>query len=374
MKASLALLPVVVTLAVYPPVRHSGLGFDELVHLYNLVNFGPLELLTRAHGGHLLFLSNLSYWVLYDLFGVQAQPYYWLALITHLANVALCYLVIAELTGRSLAAALSATIWGCAAVHIGTVGWFAVYGQVLLTTIVLWMLYDVARLDVAGRAPTRRTYLRWGVLLVAACGTFGYGLAIAALWFAAVSLMLDEPVRVRRVVARVAWSSLAVATLYLAVEQLNAATSSRAASSGVDVLAARLSGLSWNDATFAGQVLAGFTAYGVATLFPGPLLYTTAAGQVGVGPLQGLPAARAALAVAGVASVWLALFVVWLRRRPGRRVKRSDSWCWRSVVTAWRRRGSPDPVGWKSSAARSGRSRRCFRSWRRATTTSRRSC
>jgi hypothetical protein len=155
----IVVLPMLTALAVFAPVVRSAFVYDEFIHLYNLVNFGPLELLLTPHGGQPLFFSNLSYWAIHSIFGMRESAYYSVALATHLCNVGLCHGVIARLTGRPLLAGLASTMWGCAAINEGAVGWFAAYGEVILTTLLLVMLLDVARLARRGALPSLAT---WG--------------------------------------------------------------------------------------------------------------------------------------------------------------------------------------------------------------------
>jgi len=58
--AWLVALPVAAALAVFLPVIQNPFIYDEFIQLYNLVNFGPLELLLTPHGGHLLFSATSS--------------------------------------------------------------------------------------------------------------------------------------------------------------------------------------------------------------------------------------------------------------------------------------------------------------------------
>ncbi|HLY39041.1 MAG TPA: hypothetical protein VKU61_13445, partial [Candidatus Binatia bacterium] len=220
----LVLLPLTAALAVFAPVHRNPLGYDDLMHLYNLVNFGVLELTMTPHAGHLLFFSNLMYVPLYALFGVQPTAYSVVSLVTHLVNVALCYAVLLRLTGRPLAAALATSLWGCAAFHDESVGTFSVYGQLVAATILLVLLHGLV--DGRPARPTRALVVET-LLLVAAAGSIGYGLLVAALWPAIRAYVADESVTWRGIVFRLIVSAVAVAVLYAGVGFLHDAISNR---------------------------------------------------------------------------------------------------------------------------------------------------
>ena len=55
---------------------------------------------------------------------------------------------------------------------LSSIGWFSVYGHVLATTALLWVLADVARFRRRGGAIPGRVLLRWSVLLVASAMAF----------------------------------------------------------------------------------------------------------------------------------------------------------------------------------------------------------
>ena len=308
-----AAVAIGISAAVLWPVLSYPFQYDELIHLYTLANFGPLELLLTPHGGHLLFASNWVYAPLYALFGMWAPAYYALALATHLLNVGFAWAVLHRLGGRRGLATVAAALWGSAALHVGSVGWFAVYGQILLTTAVLWILLDAARLMRDGGRPTAAMRVRWAVLLVVAAGSFGFGLALAALLPAALYLMLEPRPRWPAVIGRLAVAAVAVAALYGAMQWLHGAVSNRPPLHGLATAAHRTARLA--DAPLAAGLFADYVAAGVAELAVGPGLRVEPASLLSA-RTRPAPTPRIALASRLVALAWLAAFAVCLVRRP----------------------------------------------------------
>ena len=312
------LLPVAAAGIDCLPILNHPFVYDEFLHLYNLANFGLLELLLTPHDGHLLYFSNLFFYPFYKCFGLNESAFYALAFVTHLVNVALCYRVIVGFTARPMAAAIAASLWGCAAINSAAPGWFAVYGEVILTTILLWMLSDIAHLAAHGRTPSTWMKMRWAVLLFAAAGSFAYGLVLAATWFAVTTFILEDRASWRALWIRLGGASAAVVFLYLAAYRLHSAISHRTALYG---LSARLGNLTVQHILQSIPTLFDFTGYGIINLFIGPIPFLIhsllptgpAPARVGLEPLSPddvAVAARIALLI------WLALLIRWLRHQP----------------------------------------------------------
>ncbi len=186
------LLPTLLTAIVHYPIVADYFKHDDFIHLYQIANHGFWEFLLTPHGGHLLATSNLVFYVLFQLFGLQAEVYHGVALATHLLNVALLYHVIHRITDSRCLAVFGAALWGMAPIDRGSIGWFSVYGHVLATTLILWVLVDVARLRKAAAAVPAWTLVRWYVLLMGAAMSFGVGLGVAACFGIVVFSMLPE--------------------------------------------------------------------------------------------------------------------------------------------------------------------------------------
>src|SRR5262249_42700961 len=114
---------------------------------------------------------------------------FWLVLLTHLANVGLLFAVVRRVTGSGELGCFVAALFGIAPADEGALGWYSVYGQVALGTVVLVLLGSVlGRFEVS--APLRMAEsLRWIGLLVVASTMFGMGIGIA-LVFPLVVLLL----------------------------------------------------------------------------------------------------------------------------------------------------------------------------------------
>lgn len=172
---ALALLGTLVTYRALPSVYFFG---DDFLHLFSIVDADLFEYLLRPHGGHLLFTRNAIFVAFEALFGTNAAPYYIAALLTHLLNTGLLFRVVWNWTGSAPLAALGAVTWGTCPVHAATLTWYSVYGQVVVATILLFILsYGSAR-ERAATAPSKAIIVAWPVLLIIASTCFGVGIGL----------------------------------------------------------------------------------------------------------------------------------------------------------------------------------------------------
>ena len=192
-----ALFAVLCAAIVQAPALGHFFRADDFLHLYQIVNLGYLQFALNPHGGHLLFTSNSVFYFCHALFGLHAEWYYLLALLTHLLNVYLLYRVIEVSSRRPGLALIASLLWGMSAVNQEPVGWCSVYGHVLVASFVLWFLLDLARLERSEGEPSWPTLLRWYVLLLAAATSWGTGLAVAALSGGVAYLLLPDSTRRR---------------------------------------------------------------------------------------------------------------------------------------------------------------------------------
>ncbi len=308
------LLAAGLSLRVYAQVVDHGFHFDEWMHFFNLVNYGVLELLTTSHGGHLLWFSNLVYWPGFHLFGIEPAPYHLLALLTHLANVVLLQRVVWGFTERPVLSGVTAALWGCAPVMGGSVGWFAVYGQLLATHLLLWILLDLARAARTREAISGRIQLRWAALLVAIGGCFGFGLAIGGAFFLAAGLMLYGSPSRAVVVRRFAGLLVVLPLLYAATHGIQSQLSGRIPLYGVEhaiqFREVPPTALAWVQGLL---LLWGYLGYGLSTVLLGPLLFVDTS-VVRAGPLAGMPTASALVIANRVFLAWLVFLGIALRR------------------------------------------------------------
>lgn len=197
-RAILALLPVVLSAAVYRPLLDVYFNADDFLNLFYIVNKPPAEYLLRPHGGHLLLTRNALFYLFFQVFGPQPQPYFWAVWLTHLLNVALLFQLIRRLSGSVHAASFAAVVWGVCPVHTGTLGWYSVYGQVLVATILLVILNRAAGIATGTRTLTRATMVTWPLLLFLASTCFGVGIGITVVAPLAVFLLLPRsPLRTK---------------------------------------------------------------------------------------------------------------------------------------------------------------------------------
>jgi hypothetical protein len=159
-----------------------GLYFyrDDFLNLYRIVDEPPLAYLFRPHGGHLLFTRNSLFYLFHAAFGTDAAWYFRIVLATHLLNVYLLFRVVQRASGCAFLASFGAALWGICPLHMGTLGWYSVYGQVVVCTIMLFILDRAARLAQEGSQASPALAISWAVLLLLASTSFGTGLGIAA--------------------------------------------------------------------------------------------------------------------------------------------------------------------------------------------------
>ncbi len=168
---------VVSAVATVPVVGNYFLN-DDFLNFFHVRNDDLLHFLFKLHAGHSVVVRNLIWWALDRLVGTRAEVYFATAVLTHLVTVALWFAAVRRLTGSARAACVAALLWGSAPVQEESLGWYAVYGQVLVAAILAWIVYRVAR--IADGAPvTSATAAGWVLLVLVAVTSFGIGLGIA---------------------------------------------------------------------------------------------------------------------------------------------------------------------------------------------------
>jgi hypothetical protein len=212
-------IPLACAAVVYFPVTRNYFFADDFLHLYRIRNESVLPYLLVPRGGHLLLTNNALFYALYRLFGTNAEGYYWVALLTHLLNVGLLFWVIRLFTGSARLACFGATLWGISPMNEVALGWFSVFGQVLVAAIMLCLLVQLGR--IAAGHPLRRYHpWLWCGLLLAACTSFGIGMGLA-LVFPVVAFLLLPPSPTRtRTVLIFCVLAVAVPALYFGLTRL----------------------------------------------------------------------------------------------------------------------------------------------------------
>lgn len=207
----LALVPLALTAWVYYPITGVFFFADDFYHLGRIANESRLVWLFAPFGGHNLVLRNLAFLGSWELFGFHSEPWYWTALLTHLLNVWLLFGALGSLTGSVLLACFGATLWGICPLDAGTIGWYAVYGQAMVATILLVVLDRLACLAATGERLPPRTACLWYVLLLLGTTCFGTCIGVALVFPAILFLLL--PSAWRQPGVRIAYLALPAVTL-----------------------------------------------------------------------------------------------------------------------------------------------------------------
>jgi len=216
-----AFLAIAATAAVYWPLPRVYFWADDFVCLLAIKDQGFVRFVLQRFGGHILLVRNLIFYVTYALVGLHPAPYYATVLVTHLLNVWLLFRVIHALTDDAAIACLGATAWGTSPLCIGTLGWYAVFGHVLSTTVMLLVVDALLR-----RAPrgtiAASTVAGWAGLLLLGTTCFGVGIGVAMAFPIAFALLAPSALHDRRVLTIVLGLAPAVAAFYFAYRRLSA--------------------------------------------------------------------------------------------------------------------------------------------------------
>ncbi len=210
----LALVPLALTAWVYRSLIHVFFFADDFYHLAQIADGGGVRFVFTPFAGHNLVVRNLVFIGMWKLFGLHSEWWYATVLATHLLNVWLLFRVLGVLTGSASLACFGAAVWGICPLGVGTVGWYSVYGQVLVATVLLLVLDGVTRATEPGAA------WAWYALLLVGTTCFGTGVAVAVAFPIVLFLLL--PAAWARPGVRAAYLALPVVTfaLYLGCRQL----------------------------------------------------------------------------------------------------------------------------------------------------------
>jgi len=216
------LVPVLLAACIYFPITRSFFYADDFVCLLSIRNDGFLRFVLRPFAGHDLVVRNLVFYASAWLFGLRAELFFWTVLLTHLLNVWLLYRVLRNLTASVPLACVGAALWGTSPVLLGTLGWYSVYGQVLVVSALLVVLDRVTRLAATGDAPGAWAAGGWYVLLLLGSACFGTGVGVALAFPAVLFLLLPSAWRRRGIRAAFLTLPLATIALYLGDRSLHA--------------------------------------------------------------------------------------------------------------------------------------------------------
>lgn len=217
--AALWLLALALPAAAYHSITQNFFAGDDFLHLYHIVNDSWLKFLLDMHGAHLLITRNAVFLLCYELFGMDAAPYFWLVLVTHLVNVWLLFRIIDALTDSGRLACFGAALWGILPAHEGTLGWYSVYGEALAAMFTLWVFLGIIR-TANGRPSRRWTPFLWVLALLAAATSFGVGIGAACV-MPIIAWLLLPPSRERlRITVIFALLAVGLRLLYWGVQSL----------------------------------------------------------------------------------------------------------------------------------------------------------
>ena len=210
----LVLVPLAATAWVYHPITRVFFFADDFVHLTEIVNESLPVFLLSPFGGQSFPTRNLVFWASYQAFGADPVWFQWTVLLAHLANVWLLFGVLRTVTASALLACFGATLWGTSPLNVGSLGWYAAFGHVLVGTTLLLVLRLVIR-DSAGEPVRARTAAAACALLLIGSTCYGPGMGVALASPVTLFLLLPAAWRQRRV--RFTFLALPAATLAIYV-------------------------------------------------------------------------------------------------------------------------------------------------------------
>jgi len=173
------------------PILGNYFIHDDFGSFYEVANFGPWGFLVEAAAGHMYLVRNAVLYLWFLIFRLDAVWYFAFLFVTHLANVALLFVLLRRLTASAALACFGALLFGVSPMNPGTLGWYAVSGHAMAATFLLGALLLIVPADPtdSSRAPAFRTVAAAAFCMLAASQSFGTG-AAAALVFPVVAMLL----------------------------------------------------------------------------------------------------------------------------------------------------------------------------------------
>ncbi len=148
----IAMVLMLVTLAVYLPVRSNVFVYDDYDYIVNnhmaqsgLTWAGIRWAFTTWHSGNWHPLTWISHMLDCQLFGLNAGPQHVVNVLFHSANAALLFMLLFRLTGHLWPSALVAALFAWHPLHVESVAWIAERKDVLSTFFGLLALIAYAR-------------------------------------------------------------------------------------------------------------------------------------------------------------------------------------------------------------------------------------
>lgn len=183
------------TAVVYAGLTRVYFVADDFSNLDTIANRGPFFFIVEPFAGHMGFARNTEFYLLFAVFGAKSEPYGWLALVTHLLNVALLFRVLRLLTESLPLAALGAALWATCPLQAGVLGWFSAYGQSVSVTTVLFLVDRTLRARWQSESLPTRTVFLWAVLLIVGGTWFSTGVGALVVWPLVIALLVEPPLR-----------------------------------------------------------------------------------------------------------------------------------------------------------------------------------
>ena len=165
----IAMVLMLVTLAVYLPVRSNAFVYDDYDYIVNnhmvqngLTWAGIWWAFTTWHSGNWHPLTWISHMLDCQLFGLNAGPQHVVNVLFHSANAALLLMLLFRLTGHLWPSALVAALFAWHPLHVESVAWIAERKDVLsmffgLLTLLFYVGYAQKRSRVEGRESSATT-------------------------------------------------------------------------------------------------------------------------------------------------------------------------------------------------------------------------
>lgn len=202
----IAFAMLLVTMAVYSPVRHNGfVDFDDPAYIIENphVNSGLTWenvrwAVSHAHAHNWHPVTWISHMIDIELFGLHAPGHHGMSVAIHAANALLLFLVLSRFTGSLGPAAFASALFALHPLHVESVAWAAERKDVLSTFFFLLGLLAYGRYARTGRA----------LAYIATLGAFAFGLMAKQMvvTFPCVLLLLDYwPLRRS---AKITWGKL----------------------------------------------------------------------------------------------------------------------------------------------------------------------
>ena len=190
------LLVAVAALATAWPILENYFYADDFTHLVEFANHGLRDALVAPASGHMYIVRNTVFYLSFGTFGMQPTGYFAIVLATHVANVLLLFALVHRVTGSMPLAFLGAALFAVSPAHVGTLGWYSVYGHALGTTFTLVAVLLVAPRPDAPPELGTGAAVAAAACMLAASQCFGTAAAVAVI-FPVITLLL-RPAAFRR--------------------------------------------------------------------------------------------------------------------------------------------------------------------------------